>query len=110
MGLGQSKAKTVQDLILNYKFLSDAARERNKEYQEKNRQIKEFYANRSSMVPRDGAIQTRKAWERRNGVRPGLNLDHLNEQGLEKYADAVHADTERLKARFDERIKESSNE
>ena len=109
-GLGQSKAKTVQDLILNYKFLSDAAREWNQEYREKNRQIREFYANRSSMVPRDGAIQTSKAWERRNGdiqLRPGLTLDHLNEQELEEYADAVHANTEMLKARIDERLKES---
>ena len=108
-GLGQSKAKTVQDLILNYKFLSDAARERNQEYQEKNRQIREFYANRS-MVQRDGEARTRKAWERRNGdiqLRPGLTLDHLSEQELEEYAEAIHANTERLKARFDERLKES---
>ena len=111
--LGQSKAKAVQELILNYKFITDAARERNQRYQAKDRRIKESYGYRKIQNSEDQENIRRKPWEKSNGeikLRPGLTLDHLSEEELEEYTELVSKNTERLKKNFAERFDQNQQD
>lgn len=92
-GLQQSKSRVVESLIQNYQFLSDGQRERNTAYEAKNRELSRWYYNRST-GDEEALRPQRKAWEYQGMMpllRPGLTLDHLSEEELEEFTDALAA-------------------
>lgn len=104
-GLQQSKSRVVESLVQNYKFLTDAQRQRNAAHEAKNRELYGWYYNRSSEADQQPK-QRRKAWEIKGGMpclRPGLTLEHLTEEELEEFADALGSFTDRGLAREQER-------